>query len=261
MKTFMDEFYAPITSRIGFLELPFDECLARLREWNESLYTWVKVRRPKTTFPEALNDLQPLVYGSRPRELLVAAGRWTACFDSRAMGTDPESFVGHLSKEALCQGLIVASSAPSPKEPGVRRRNGLVGFTLFGPLETDWMNEVRTVSVADNDKKASFFASGTEQWFEDPDAYLSRRVRDRFTPELLERYCRALGIDVFNPDFYGPECALVESSMVPRPDRVEPSIAEGARVVVEAASLRQVSLAEAQSEQGIVPGEALGVRW
>ncbi|HEY4269268.1 MAG TPA: hypothetical protein VGM94_13865 [Galbitalea sp.] len=262
MKTLLNEYYAPITSTFGFLELPFDQCLAALREWNESLYTSVTVRQPKRAFPGSLKELQPLVYGSRPRQLLVSAGSWTAYFDSLARGTDPAAFVGHLSQQKLCQGLIVAACAPSKGDPGGRPiRNGVVGFTLYGPLKTDWLNEVRSVSVTDNYGKAAFQAVGLEQWFEEPSAHQARRVRDRFTPELLERYCQALGIDLFNPDFYGPESALIESSMVPRPGRADPVVGKGARVVVESASLREVSLVEAQTEQGIVPGEALSVRW
>jgi hypothetical protein len=35
------------------------------------------------------------------------------------------------------------------------------------------------------------------------------RVQDRFTPEMLESYCRALGIDPFNEAFYKPSAVLL----------------------------------------------------
>jgi hypothetical protein len=35
-----------------------------------------------------------------------------------------------------------------------------------------------------------------------------RRTIDRFTPEMLESYCAALGIELFNADFYGEQCLL-----------------------------------------------------
>lgn len=110
-------------------------------------------------------------------------------------------------------------------------------FTLYGPLRTEWLNYVRSVAVV-NDDRWEFIATGTPQDFEEPEAYTARRIRDRFTSEMLERYCQALGIDVFNPDFYGPDAVLVED-LAP--------LHEDARVM---------SLAEAQRYHGVVPGAA-----
>jgi hypothetical protein len=55
---------------------------------------------------------------------------------------------------------------------------------------------------------------------------------------MLERYCQALGLDVFNPDTYGPESVLFESE-VPMP--VDPMM---------------MTLTEAQTWLEIVPGQA-----
>jgi hypothetical protein len=87
-----------------------------------------------------------------------------------------------------------------------------VSFQLFGPLRTDFINYVRTVEVI-YDGKWEFILGGTEQQFEEPEAYKGRRVQDRFTSEMLERYCQALGVDAFNPDAYGPEAVFFESNV------------------------------------------------
>lgn len=79
------------------------------------------------------------------------------------------------------------------------------------------------------------------QLFEETEAYSARRLRDRFTSAMLERYCQALGVDVFNPSAYGPEVALVEND-TPRPP--------GGYVM---------SLAQVQEWLGIVPGQADGL--
>jgi hypothetical protein len=55
----------------------------------------VKVSRPDEGFPEILHRLEPLIGGARPRELLVAAGEWTAYFDCLVQGTDAVSAIGH----------------------------------------------------------------------------------------------------------------------------------------------------------------------
>jgi hypothetical protein len=70
------------------------------------------------------------------------------------------------------------------------------------------------------------------------DAYGARRVRDRFTSEMAERYCKSLGLDVFNADAYGPDAVSFESSVtMPRDGAV-------------------MTLAEAQQWLEITPGMA-----
>jgi hypothetical protein len=95
---------------------------------------------------------------------------------------------------------------------------GAVQFELFGPVDTEFLNYVRTVSVVFDGSKWRFDATGTVQAFEDVAAYRARRIRDRFTSAMLERYCQALGIDVFDPSFYGPRAVLVESVVPMAPD-------------------------------------------
>jgi len=84
-------------------------------------------------------------------------------------------------------------------------------FGMFGPEGTHFLNYVRSIHVAHDGSRWDFGTSGTPQPFERPEAYTARRVRDRFTSEMLEEYCKALGIDVFNPEFYGPNAVLVDS--------------------------------------------------
>src|SRR5262249_22196208 len=40
--------------------------------------------------------------------------------------------------------------------------------------------------------------------------YKAKRIRDRFTDDLLEEYCLALGIRLFDAEFYGPWGVLIE---------------------------------------------------
>lgn len=219
MRTLLSERFAPITSSIGFLELPLVDAAAGLEAWRRGLHAEVSVSRPTGGFPAVLHLLEPLMGGVRPRELLVSAGsRWTAYFDCSLRGTDAVSAIGYLSRTLQCQGLAIDVAPHTPDEPGVRPgRMGAVQFELFGSLKTGFLNYVRTVSVAFDGSKWQFNANGTEQVFEELDAYRARRVRDRFTSEMLERYCRALGIEVFDPDFYGPDAVLVESVVPPAP--------------------------------------------
>lgn len=239
MQTLLSERFAPITSSVGFLEQSLEEATAALERWRRSLYSAAAVTSLSEGFPAVLRRLEPLTGGARPRELLVRAGtRWTAYFDNSLRGTDAVSTIGHLTTVLSCQGLAVNVVPHTVGVPGVRaERMGAVQFELFGPLPTDFLNYVRTLSVS-FDGKWQFDAAGTVQAFEEVDAYRARRVRDRFTSAMLERYCRALAIDVFNPDFYGPDAVLVGSALPVPPD--------GYVMTIE----------QAQEWLGIVPGMA-----
>lgn len=233
METLLSEQFAPITSRIGFIEAPLDDVVEAFEAWRASLYPVVKVDRLAEGFPEALARLEPLTGGPRPRELLVAAGRWTAFFDNSLSGTDAESVVSVLTRRLKCQGVAISVRPHTYKSGGRNGRMGAVQFELFGSVAS-----VRAVAVVFDGGRWRFVATGTEQSFEEAGAYESRTVRDRFTSEMLGRYCRALGVDVFEPNAYGPEAVFFESS------------------VVMPADIQVMTLREAQDFWGIAPGEA-----
>ena len=71
-----------------------------------------------------------------------------------------------------------------------------------------------------------FSVNGKEQSFEEADKYRSRRISDRFTDEMLERYCRALDIDIFNEDLYGPKAAVVNTIQKLNPESPVMSFSE-----------------------------------
>ena len=226
LRTLLEERFAPITSSIGFLELSLDDAARGLEEWRQARQE-VVVSRPPDGFPDVLRRLEPLTSGARPRELLVGAGKWTAYFDNSLRGPDAVSAIGHLSRTLKCQGLAIRVVPRTVGLPGVEKgRAGSVQFELFGPLQTKFLNYVRTVGVTFDGSKWVFSANGTEQEFEEVEAYRARRVRDRFSSEMLERYCQALGLDVFNDDAYGPEAVFFESAVTMPANGVVMTLAE-----------------------------------
>jgi hypothetical protein len=240
MRTLLGEQFAPITSSPRFLRLGLDEVVRALTDGRRSIVPGsADAREIPDGFPDCLSRLEPLTTSRRPRELLVAMrGEWTAYFDCGLHGTDAVAPVGYLARADGCDGLAIRSRPSTASLPGVKDgRLGGVQFELFGPTRTEFLNYVRTVSLI-FDSHWEFDVGGTPQSFEETEAYHARRVRDRFNSQMLERYCQALGVDVFNPDAYGPGAVLVTSRLVGEP-----------RGPV-------LSLAEAQVYLGIVPGEA-----
>jgi hypothetical protein len=241
MQTLLSERFAPTTSTIGFLRLGLDEAAEALVGWRRWLLSGkVSAEKLEARFPDCLRSLEPLTGGVRPRELLVeASDGWTAYFDCSLQGTDAVSTISYLARAVGCQGLAINVVPHTQATPGVMHgRYGAVQFEMFGPLDTEFLNYVRTVSVAHDGSRWLFTANGTEQWFEDVEAYRARRVRDRFNSEMLGRYCKALDLDVFNPAAYGPGSILVRS---------EVDVPPGGKVM---------SIAEVQRWLGIVPGLA-----
>lgn len=51
--------------------------------------------------------------------------------------------------------------------------------------------------------------------FEEVGQYQARRIKDRLTPEMVERYCSHFGIDLFNPDFYSGRACIFKTQMHP----------------------------------------------
>ena len=52
--------------------------------------------------------------------------------------------------------------------------------------------------------------AGIVQQYEELEAYKKRQIQERLTFEMLERYCRALGVEVNQVDFYGPRSCAVK---------------------------------------------------
>jgi hypothetical protein len=237
--TLLSDRFAPITSAIGFLELPLEEAGKGLLAWREQLHGRAKATQLGGSLPEMLERLPPLTGGVRPRELLVGTvgDRWTAYFDCGFQGGDPVSAVGYLSRTLQCQGVVVVSvphTVGTPLEsPG---RHGGVQFELYGPLRTDFLNYVRTVSVTHDGSKWRFDANGTVQAFEQESQYKARKIRDRFTTDMLASYAAELGLHPFDDSFYTEMGLLIESPLKPPKEA------------------KVMSLADTQRFWGIVPG-------
>lgn len=121
---------------------------------------------------------------------------------------------------------------------------------ICGPDGDSW-GHVRSIGAVNDGGRWTFDLVGEPQDFEDEANYIARRKRDRFTSTLLQQYCRAMGVDLFNPDLYGPKGALVESLRY-----IDKYSSVPAEVQPRRSPVKVMTLAEAQARRGIEPGEA-----
>ena len=151
--------------------------------------------------------------GSQRVLFLRTKGRWTACFDNGVRGGNPSTFVGELSQRLKCRG-VACGCIPNTLTRGDAGKLGTWGavkFTLFAPEKRDLLNIERSVSVINDVRGWTFKTVGTVQDFEQVERYANGRIADRFTSEMLEDYCRALGINLFDEEFYGGAGCITHS--------------------------------------------------
>lgn len=226
----LDDRFAPITSEIGFLEHDAEALVARYLEWQAwierqdlmSLLEGVESSEgpeappPRPRLPpgepvydvetigggleNALQALLPLTTGEATRLLFVpTAGPWTAYLDNGSSGTDAFPPMSYLAKELETRGLRVVAVPPG------QGRYAASIFELYGTRQTEWLNVERAISALEDGDRWRFDTVGDPLPFEDVEQYGARRMRDRFPHELLDRYLRELGVEVFNEAFYAPE--------------------------------------------------------
>lgn len=205
MKFLLDNAFAPLTFNWGFVDAPVDAVTRRYARWQRTILHRVKVAVIDLALRDALRRLEPLDAGSQRVLFLSTAGPWTACFDNGSRGGNPSTIVGELSRQLKCRGVACGCIPNSlTRGDGAKRGTwGAVKFTLFGPEPRTFLNIERSVSVVNDAGGWEFNTLGEVQSFEQVDRYATRRIADRLTAEMLEDYCRALGIDLFNEHFYG----------------------------------------------------------
>ncbi len=210
--------FAPITQAIGFVEAPIASVIDADRVWRRGIGKY-PIRPLVGGLADALSSLLPLT-GPQSRYIWVATtnGSWTAYFDNSRNGSDPWSPIRYLARTMRCRGIAILWA------PQTRKSYGGTRFDLYSQRPADAPN-IRTVSAINDGGRWVWTAIGQAQPFEETDAYLAKRVRDRLSPEMLDRYCQALGIRPFDLRYYNGQGLLVTNGNL-QVKPLEESIAE-----------------------------------
>lgn len=235
MNLLFDDRYAPITSIFGLLKTSVGLATDTFSEWQENLQRerggGLKIEPITGTFSEALHCLLPLVSLGPTRSLFVPTkGLWTAYFDNGWRGTDTNA-VAYIARELNCEALAVAA-IPNTKRlvnNEIKGRYGAIKFSVFSPKAQDPINLLRSVALVNDGGHWVFETFGEIQQFEVSEQYKARRIKDRFTFDLLKKYLEHFDADVFNEGFYMPlnqSALLVEKYGNFHPNRSEFSLIE-----------------------------------
>ena len=217
LKTLLDDNFAPLTYQAGFLETKLENAMEVFLKWQLEIGAPFG-RYPHhesfiATLPQALARLEPLTTPPTKVLLIETHSRWTAFFDNGLRASDPESPVGHLCTIIPCKGVVIhcAPDRNQGRATQALRVYGIVSFRMFVPHQTEWLNQERAIIAMNDGGSWLFSADGVAQSFEELGSYAARRIVDRFTDDMLERYCKALDIAFFDEDFYGKKGAVINT--------------------------------------------------
>jgi hypothetical protein len=208
---------APLTFSVGFLEQPLGQIADVYLPWTRKNHGRVTATPVEGDLATVLSQLEPLVTPPRRTLFVATASPWTAYFDNGSHGPDPRPPISYLALQLRCRGLhttCVRNTMRKDESTGKWRGvYGAVQFEMFARERREFLNCERAVGVT-NDGRWIFDDSGTPQPFEESERYSARKITDRFTPEMLERYCAALGIRLFDETFYsGPGWLVVTDKL------------------------------------------------
>jgi hypothetical protein len=201
---------APLTSEIGFIEIDCAIAAEAFAKWQAPnlVSAGMALQTDKLSFDSvehALKRLLPLTSVLSTRSLFVAtASRWTAFFENSVRGADAMPPMSYLAKVLQCRGLRIVAVADSITRQGGGGRYGATILEVYGPEDAEFLNYIRSIAAVNDGGKWVFSVAGTPLAFEETARYKARAVRDRFTPEMLDRYLQALGVHAFEEGFYHP---------------------------------------------------------
>jgi hypothetical protein len=207
----LDDRWAPVTSEIGFLETRAEHAVRAFAAWHEGLMRprgiTVEVQPVSGSLEQVISSLLPITHPERQRYLfLPTRSPWTAYLDNGWGGTDASSAMGAMARRVECRSLRVVA-VPHTYRKG-QGRYGAVMLEMYGPhLNAQHNNDVRALGASNDGGRWVFDQSGEPFLFEKVERYQERKVRDRFTFEMLKDYLRHLGLSPFEEDFYLPEGA------------------------------------------------------
>jgi hypothetical protein len=210
MKLLLDDRWAPITSEMGFLETETEQAARALTAWRAGLQAprgiAVEARPVSGPLEQALSSLLPMTSPETRRELFIPTrSPWTVYVENGWGGTDASSVMRYMARTLGCRSLrVVAVPHTLRKDKG---RYGAVMLEVYGPHQTARLNLVRALGASNDGGRWVFDQSGEPFPFEKVEQYQARRVRDRFTFDMLKEYLHQLGLSPFEEDFYLPEGA------------------------------------------------------
>ncbi|WP_241236062.1 hypothetical protein [Eikenella corrodens] len=165
-----------------------------------------------------MNSLLPLTLHSPKAMISETQSPWCVYVDNSMQGTDLNSDPRYLCKTLGIREVSVVMVKDIPNDqPGSTQfvyMDGTRAEKIGTPTDYYYKIPGRYV-LAHRESRWEFVEQGEPFPFEEIAQYQARRIKDRLTPEMVERYCSHFGIDLFNPDFYSGRACIFERQVHP----------------------------------------------
>ena len=216
--------YAPTTNFMAFFETPYDELVDFIVQWERKRDIVNEYPTPTRkidiggTWEQRLNSLLPL---NRSKVMVSETqSNWCVYVNNSMHGTCLNSDPPYLCEKLGVREIAITLVRDIPKiKPGSTQflyKDGTRAEKVLSATGTGWCNQFsRRYIAAHHESRWEFVEQGEPLPFEEVEQYQARRIKDRLTPEMVERYCSHFGIDFLNPDFYSGRACVFESWVHP----------------------------------------------
>jgi hypothetical protein len=156
MKYLLNNEFAPITFTFGFVESPFARFSEEFLRWQNQLDQKFGTQSERKIFSEplakSLSTLSPLTTPADRYLLTETKSAWSAIFANGLRVNDVYSPVTFLATVLKCRGLQIRAIPDRSKNAADDEVQiyGAIDVSLYGPDPTDWLNRIRTISVAND---------------------------------------------------------------------------------------------------------------
>lgn len=217
--------YAPVTTHLAFAEMPAAEFAEALFVRTEEItkmweLPWqVKTQLIQGGLASKLEALLPLTSVRSTKDLVSATGSsWAAYIPNGYRGGDAHAEPRFLAGKLKIRTLTVILVEDVPKgQPGSVQfvlRDGRQATEKVTRHGIAYEYPTRSV-VAHKESRWEFSEDGERLPFEEVGQYQAKKIKDRLTFEMVERYCGHLGIELFDPDFYAGAGYIIHSYAPP----------------------------------------------
>lgn len=213
MQLLFNDSLFPITGNIGFIETDVNTASQAYWRWQKPMkdsWGWEFEKfSVRGDLKLVLLQLVPLSdYHSRDIFVPTRSPHWTAFFGNATTHSDVVSPLSVLAEELKCRAIRVTAIPHTLRGKGrdAVGRYGGVALDIIDPKNApETLHYLRVISAIQDGGRWSFDLHGQQQPFEEPEHYKLKKIKDRFTPELLDRYLKAMGIAAFDENFYMSE--------------------------------------------------------
>jgi hypothetical protein len=222
--------YAPVTTGFSIVDIGYDDVIQHWINWkmgNQISLGWTApISQVNCGLPEKLHMLLPL--DCQKRLLTETSDGKIAMFSNFPHG-DGSSEAAYLANEFKRERFRFVGVKGG--KTGALEQIGSTQFdwTDYSTKTDHWVGHPFRNIAAHKESRWEWHENGEPFPWEEFETYKERRIKDRLTPAMVERYCRHFGIELFDPDYYAGRATLITMAPVQMlsnydPDRKFPQV-------------------------------------